>query len=80
MLCNQSLIGSADILSCQKCLLYKSISRLHTAHNLYYNIYFRITDDLFIIMDQNLLYRLSRKITKIQNIFYHSSFSPGLAS
>ena len=70
MFCNQSFIGGTYILSCQKCFLYKSISRLYTAHNLYYDIHFRIIHNLLIIMNQNLFYRLSREITKIQDIFY----------
>ena len=67
---NQCFIGSAYIFSCQKCFLYECKSRFHTAHYFHYDIDFRVIYDLLIIMNQNFLYRLSRKLTKVQNIFY----------
>ena len=42
---------------------YKGISRLDPAHNLNNNIYLRIVYDHFIIMNQNFLNRISRKIS-----------------
>ena len=59
----QGLVGCAYALSCQKCSFYKGISRLNSAHNLNDNIYFRIVYDHFIIMNQNFLNRISRKIS-----------------
>ena len=63
MLGYQSLIGCAYALSCLKRSFYKGISRLDPAHNLNNNIYLRIVYDHFIIMNQNFLDRISRKIS-----------------
>ena len=63
MLGYQSLIGCAYALSCLKRSFYKGISRLDPAHNLNNNIYLRIVYNHFIIMNQNFLNRISRKIS-----------------
>ena len=59
----QGLIGCAYTLSCLKSSFYKGISRLDPAHNLNDNIHFWIVYDHFIIMNQNFLNRISRKIS-----------------
>ena len=70
MFCNQSFIGCCNILSCFQTTFYKCISRLYASHCLNNNVYFCIIYDCLEIMCQNLFYRISRKISEIQNVFY----------
>ena len=43
--------------------------RLQATHHFYYNVYFRIIYDGLIIVYKHFLYRIPRKITKIQHVF-----------
>ena len=78
MLCHQCLIRCSNILSCQKTSLYKCISRFNTTHHFYNDLNFFVIYDLFKIMSDYLLHRISRKISQIQYIFYFQFFSCSL--
>ena len=68
MLCYKLLIRGTRTLSTFKCSFYKCISRLNAAHNLNDNIDFLIIHDNIYIMNQNLLYRISRKVSQVKHV------------
>ena len=70
MFCYQSFVGCSDVLTCFQTTFYKCICRLYASHCLNNNIYFCIIYDCLKIMCQNLFYRIARKISEIQNVFY----------
>ena len=69
-LSHQLLVGTCYTLTCLKCFLDKCVSRFNTAHHFYNNFHIRIIQNWLIIMHNLLLYRISREISKIQDIFY----------
>ena len=70
MFCYQSFVGCSDVLTCFQTTFYKCICRLYASHCLNNNVYFCIIYDCLKIMCQNLFYRIARKISEIQNVFY----------
>ena len=66
---HQFLVGGTHALSGFQRTLRKRIGRLQSAHHFHDNRHFRIIDDRLKIMNQDLLNRISRKISQIQHIF-----------
>ena len=69
MFCNKSLVRGTYTLPGLQRTLHKGICRFNASHNLNNDIYLRIIGNDLIIMNQNLLNRISREVSEVQYIF-----------
>ena len=69
MLCHKRFVGCRHALSRFQTPFYKCIRRFYSTHYFHYDLNFRIINDHINVMNYLFLYRISRKISQIKNIF-----------